>query len=1625
MPSRRNARSSKSSRHQSTVATPINPQTPALETPAELPLLDFRALEGHMDAEPTSGPSPALSSGSLPSSPLFFEPPLIPTGSGQRSPPALSFEEFSNFGVGGRYDALGPGSTLWDSYAAPQDLIEPSIPEPSSPAHGPSNGMLDSMFDAYGTPGDVVSPALPAEVDILPPSAEMEEPTFEPASPPRILVPPSPSLSPAQISVSLPVPESPPPVSPVPLPVPLPRRFASGYGDAGNGGAKDAAPSGHAYSNLVDGSHAGSGLAQAMKRSSASSGARARKNGARKASSLVGEPITKASPSPVAELSPEPVEAASPAVLSRRRDPSTSLSPAVVHNVTTPLPTEPVNPLTTLASEVAEGSPRSVKTTAHTAIPISPLATSSKSSNPSNTSVSPVKTISPRNKRFSAPLPFTQLSAGAPAVVDLGVAGAGGGGGYGGGYTDGASYGTRGVSERAGPRTRSGDREGDGEILWAHWDHVSMSPGPGEEGERRLLFVGYAYALQVWDCSTLDAVDEVLSIRVGGEAVASQGVAPDEWEGAGRVVHASVLRGPGGGAMVGVLTEGTGSGQGAGGILFVYSLQLCRVVRRIELDELGKGSKKAWEGVPVAFEANEKFIIISAASPPSLTVLSTETFAFLTHIRSEALVAYAPPITGYPGSQGPTSGFATSASAAASAVLPTTAMGAATTAYGAATTATAMLSNAFAGSYNNRFNPTHTNPGRNLYNNNYIYDNADTHFNTYHQRNNNNNPVALHSALLLDSHAGGGQEQRQHRQPQYQHLHQQSSQDQGQLHHHQTPQYQEYPRPVFSLSNRLLAYASPVPPGSRTSSPTSTVPAVGVAAGTSVGPGNRPSGGGPSVVGGLGLPTTQAELGNAALRVGGSVLSGMRTLGGLAVSAARSRVSGADPNPGGGVGGLTNRFFSRSAPADVDAGVREEEERRKRERRYSGTNSSVSGSPGDGDVGGSGSGVGKYLQRLGPSGSLEGGCYVTVVDLATLGMNVGGEPTKVAEFVVSKDRPIAGLTFSPDGCSIMVAPRDGQVLQVYQVRPVPVVGCGIGSAGDGEGRSKRTSISGAAPGSVRREARTPWHVYDLRRGRTSAVVEDTDWAEDGRWIAIGTRKRTVHVFAVNPYGGKPDHRSHLDGRVRNVLELQPVPTDLGPIIRLRVAKALGPEQPRAPLAFTFIKSNESTLPSNLLPSVTAAPSISTASADSGTSPPTSPRPLRRRPTNFQDILLFDPTDGTLSLRRCTVELRPKEPGLASAALTATSISLPGMGGAGRLSGSPSSSAGGYGHVRSSSRSRSGLTQMMEVPMELTGRDNIVATWALQRRRDSREIRNPLEGRGGDTDYGPERSERGDWLAQAELSTCSRSPKILPRPIYLSHQFSFHTLGEDYHALIRRYQFDIGGQKMEVRKEVQVSAYPAGSGESFVEGFSAPRDMRNRTLSSSFDEPLASALAGDLNYPHTSNVLPMLPNGTPRSKPQSFRNSIPIRTMTDGMSESLGRFRREIIKARSPRLRPRPDSSMSASVPLEFDEEDEDFLSNDTLDVPALDRDADSGSRGTSRGGADSGASISTPATSTRPLDDDVEDAWNGWTSEDKLAVEEAERFDNISVVGFLDEEQTAAAVVPIAAPKKKGRGRRR
>ncbi|KAJ7890722.1 hypothetical protein B0H13DRAFT_2340902 [Mycena leptocephala] len=195
-----------------------------------------------------------------------------------------------------------------------------------------------------------------------------------------------------------------------------------------------------------------------------------------------------------------------------------------------------------------------------------------------------------------------------------------------------------------------------------------------------------------------------------------------------------------------------------------------------------------------------------------------------------------------------------------------------------------------------------------------------------------------------------------------------------------------------------------------------------------------------------------------------------------------------------------------------------------------------------------------------------------------------------------------------------------------------------------------------------------------------------------------------------------------------------------------------------------------------------------------------------------------------------------------------------------------------------------------------------------------------------------------WLTQAELSTFFSAPRVLPRFIYFSHQFTSHTLGEDYRTLIWRYQFAIGGTKIDVRREVEVSAFAAG-GEAFVEGFaSSPRAIRRP-------------------HSHAHTRAPDAPQRLVRVVPQ--------------LNPHLGRLRREMRH----QLQKQPARLPPAARRGGDDVEEDDFVppsaETDVFLRVHVDReDNDALSATTSRNGEDLVASISTPATSAHPLEDE-------------------------------------------------------
>ena len=323
---------------------------------------------------------------------------------------------------------------------------------------------------------------------------------------------------------------------------------------------------------------------------------------------------------------------------------------------------------------------------------------------------------------------------------------------------------------------------------------------------------------------------------------------------------------------------------------------------------------------------------------------------------------------------------------------------------------------------------------------------------------------------------------------------------------------------------------------------------------------------------------TQADLGNAAIKVGGSLLSGMKTLGGMALTAAKNHMmASGSPNyyydsPANTTTtaatatleyarrqpsyahqqqqGGHRKYVSISAPSGADPPA----DSRSRGRRYSVTSMTSQDSTSrsySGSDQAHHTSTSPVVPNVAIAEQQRQGSYVTILDLMPLlapgagggGGGGGGSPVVVAEWLTSRSQPVAGLKFSPDGCSLIVVPMNGQVSHVWQIRPSPGVlrisQTGVVGTGSGDGDHSKSGRDNPGSGGVGSGGGPDVMVrmYHLHRGRSPAVIDDVAWAQDGRWVAIGSQRPTVHVFPVNPYGGKPDLRSHTKGKVINVNEL--------------------------------------------------------------------------------------------------------------------------------------------------------------------------------------------------------------------------------------------------------------------------------------------------------------------------------------------------------------------------------------------------------------------------------------------------------------------------------------------------------
>jgi hypothetical protein len=98
--------------------------------------------------------------------------------------------------------------------------------------------------------------------------------------------------------------------------------------------------------------------------------------------------------------------------------------------------------------------------------------------------------------------------------------------------------------------------------------------------------------------------------------------------------------------------------------------------------------------------------------------------------------------------------------------------------------------------------------------------------------------------------------------------------------------------------------------------------------------------------------------------------------------------------------------------------------------------------------------------------------------------------------------PLSCLAFNQAGTLLISASRQGHTFHVFSI------------------------LTNSGQGNVS-------HLYSLSRGFTDAQVEDCQFSLDSTWCAVSTARGTTHVYAINPYGGKPEIAGHVHGKVNN------------------------------------------------------------------------------------------------------------------------------------------------------------------------------------------------------------------------------------------------------------------------------------------------------------------------------------------------------------------------------------------------------------------------------------------------------------------------------------------------------------
>ncbi|CAF0735133.1 unnamed protein product [Didymodactylos carnosus] len=132
---------------------------------------------------------------------------------------------------------------------------------------------------------------------------------------------------------------------------------------------------------------------------------------------------------------------------------------------------------------------------------------------------------------------------------------------------------------------------------------------------------------------------------------------------------------------------------------------------------------------------------------------------------------------------------------------------------------------------------------------------------------------------------------------------------------------------------------------------------------------------------------------------------------------------------------------------------------------------------------------------------------VTIVDtLKLFGSSIHDDKQNwiVAHFQAHSE-PVSYLHFNPSGHLLVTCDDCGHYFNVLEIQTSPY-------------RCTRTYVK---------------HLYTLFRGDTDCKIAHMTFTYDSRWLAVSTKRGTTHLFAMNPYGGSVNIRTHSKAYVVN------------------------------------------------------------------------------------------------------------------------------------------------------------------------------------------------------------------------------------------------------------------------------------------------------------------------------------------------------------------------------------------------------------------------------------------------------------------------------------------------------------